>query len=141
MNTYRFEEIQLNQEEKFNATVTEEDMIAFAKITGDLNPLHCDLDYAKNRGYSGKVVYGMLTSAYLSTLAGMYIPGERSLIHEVEVKLTSPLIIDGTANITVSGKVIEINETFERIIIKVLITDDKCNKILKGKMKVGVFNG
>ena len=51
-------------------------MDQFLAITGDCSPIHVDADYAKDRGYPGCVVYGMLGASFFSTLAGVYLPGE-----------------------------------------------------------------
>lgn len=138
MNQYTFEEIEIGQEESFNTVITAEHMAMFRAITGDNNPLHCDEKYAQSRGYAGRVVYGMLTASYLSTLAGMYLPGKRSLIYEVETKFAAPLVLDESAKLNVCGKVVEKNDLFKRIVLKVIITDEDGNKVLRGTMKVGV---
>ncbi|MBR5361427.1 MAG: dehydratase, partial [Lachnospiraceae bacterium] len=77
MNTYIYEQIEVGHKESFKVTVTEADMDKFREITGDVNPLHRDTEYAKEHGYRDRVFFGMLTASYLSTLAGVYLPGER----------------------------------------------------------------
>ena len=51
MNCYKFNDINLNDEVTFEYTIDQSKMDAFRMITGDSNPLHCDLDYAKEQGY------------------------------------------------------------------------------------------
>jgi acyl dehydratase len=137
MNTYTYDEIPLGHTESFRAVITDEDMEAFRKITGDNNPLHCDADYATDRGYSGRVVYGMLTASYLSTLAGMYLPGKNSLIHEVEVKFIKPNAELG-GGITITGQVTEKLDIFKRLTLKVAVINDAGEKLMRGTVKVGV---
>lgn len=84
MNEYTYEQIAEGHTESFQVTLTEEMMEQFLRITGDVNPLHRDAAYARTRHYADKVVYGMLTSSFYSTLAGVYLPGKYSLIHSVE---------------------------------------------------------
>ena len=71
MNKYKFEDIRIGLEEEFKANITEEMVKEFREITGDINPLHNDIEYAKSKGYDDKVVYGMLTSSFLSTLGSI----------------------------------------------------------------------
>ena len=139
MNEYRFEDIKLGLEEEFKVDITEEMIELFCKITGDINPLHNDLEYAKSKGYKEKVVYGMLTSSFLSTLAGVYLPGKYSLIHSVEVLFKKPVFISDSP-LTIRGKVIEINEIFKQITISVEVINKKNEKVLRGTMKVGVLD-
>nr|MCR4851331.1 MaoC family dehydratase N-terminal domain-containing protein [Lachnospiraceae bacterium] len=103
MNSYSFDELDIGHEESFSVTVTEEMMADFLKITGDVNPLHNDEDFAKKKGFDSRVVYGMLTASFFSTLAGVYIPGEKCLIEEVNYKFTKPVYIGD--ELTVSGKI------------------------------------
>ncbi len=136
---YKFEDIKIGMEEKFVAFITEEMVEAFCKITGDINPLHNDLEYAKSKGYQEKVVYGMLTSSFLSTLAGVYLPGKYSLIHSVEILFKKPVLISDSP-LTIKGRVIEINEIFKQFTIRFEILNNKKEKVVRGKMKVGVIN-
>ena len=119
MNEYRFEEIEQGHKESFSVTVTEAMMDAFRTVTGDVNPLHADDAFAKEQGYDGKVCFGMLTAAFLSTLAGVYLPGKHSLIQSVEVKFSKPVYPGETLSVT--GTVTETNDTFRFIKVKVEI--------------------
>ncbi len=137
MNTYTYDEIEVGQAESFTVTVTEDMLSSFKAITGDNNPLHNDEDFAKAKGQSGRVAYGMLTASFLSTLAGVYLPGERSLIQQVEIKFAKPVYIGDT--LTVTGQVAEKNDTVQRIELKVTITNQDGAKVLRGKMGVLVI--
>ena len=115
MNQYTYDEIKVGQKEHFSVVVTPEDQAAFCKITGDVNPLHQDAEYAAAKGHKGCVVYGMLTASYYSTLAGVYLPGERSLVHSVKSKFLKPVYIGDT--LLIEGTVTEKNDTFQMIIV------------------------
>lgn len=137
MNRYRFEEIETGMEESFEVRVTSEMMESFFRITGDSNPLHTDEAFARKKGYASCVSYGMLTASFLSTLAGVYMPGERSLIHSVETKFVKPVYVQDVLKIC--GKVIEKNELFSTIKLKVTVTNQKQEKVLRGTMQIGVL--
>lgn len=136
MNNYTYEEIEVGQKESFSVTITQKMMEDFLNITGDVNPLHNDEEFALSKGHPSRVVYGMLTSSFLSTLAGVYMPGERSLIHEVTTKMIKPVYIGDT--IKIEGTVKEKNDTFEFIILKVAMTNQSGEKVLKAQMRIGV---
>lgn len=138
MNTYDIDDIE-NVREQFQISVTEEMVEMFEKITGDRNPLHMDPAYAKSKGYSGKVVYGLLTGSLLSTLCGMYVPGERSLIQEMDVKFPRPVYTGDT--LTVTGTVAEVHKSIRQIVLKVEIVNQNHEKVLRGKMRVGLTDG
>lgn len=140
MNCYHYDEIRIGQEESFSFQITGEKVQAFCSITGDENPLHTDAVYARSKGYQDKVAYGMLTASFLSTLAGLYLPGKYSLIHSVEVKFPNA-VYAGSAIFTIRGKVTEKNDLFKLLKIKVNITDQNDVCVCRGVMKVGVMDG
>ena len=134
MNHYSYDEITIGQKETFEAKITEQMLEGFRNITNDLNPLHADEDYARAAGYDGRVAYGMLTAAFMSTLAGVYLPGERSLIKEVKIKFAKPVYPGETLN--VEGEVTDKNDTFSMIVLKVTMRNEKGEKVLRGSMDI-----
>lgn len=137
MNTYTFHEINVGMTESFSVTITEEMMAFFKQITGDNNPLHNSTEFSVSAGYMGKVVYGMLTASFLSTLAGVYLPGENSLIHSTETKFLRPVYIGD--KLKVQGTVVDITGAgVSCITLKTTIFNQYGDKVLKGKMMVGV---
>lgn len=139
MNEYTLDSIKIGTEEQFSVTVTEDMRKAFLEITGDVNPMHTDKTYAKQYGYGrGYLFHGMLTASFLSTLVGVYLPGRRCLFHECSVQFTKPVYAGDT--LAVSGKVTEIDLRFRRISIKAQIMNQRGEKVLRGKLIVGVLD-
>lgn len=138
MNHYTYEEITIGQKESFTVTITEDMQDSFRNITGDVNPLHASKEYAAEQGHKDRVVFGMLSASLLSTLAGVYIPGERSLIQEVTVKFRKPVYIGDT--LTVEGTVSDKSDAVSTITVKVSMTNQDGVKVLKGEMQIGVSN-
>ena len=136
MNSFTFDEIQIAQAEAFTVTVTEEMMDLFCRISGDVSPIHIDESYAKERGFDGRVVYGMLVASFFSTLAGTYLPGEHCLLHSVSSKFVKPVFIgDG---LTVTGTVTEKHDVFREITIKAKIVNQENKTVCRGEIKAGV---
>lgn len=136
MNKYSYEDIIVGMTESFTVQITEENMECFLELTGDINPLHNQKDYAREKGYKDRVVYGMLTASFLSTLAGVYLPGERSLIHSVETKMMKPVFIGD--ELVVTGKVSEKSESIPVILVKVIIKNQNGEIVMRGKMQIGI---
>ena len=134
MNNYKFEELSVGMSESFDVTITEDMLLKFRDITGDVNPLHNDTEFAVSKGHPGRVAFGMLTASFLSTLAGVYIPGERSLIQQVETKFANPVYIGD--ELTVKGEITELIESVQRLELKVTITNQNGKKVLRGKMQI-----
>jgi 3-hydroxybutyryl-CoA dehydratase len=132
VNSFAYDDIAVGQVASFTAMVGPEQMKMFCDTTGDINPLHTEQG----------VVYGMLTASYLSTLAGVYLPGKHALIYSVNVEFPNRFDLNTEVGesrcITVIGKVVEKIDSFKLLVLKVTITDDVGKKILRGSMKVGV---
>jgi 3-oxoacyl-[acyl-carrier protein] reductase len=64
---------------------TRAEIDAFARLTGDTNPLHVDADFANRTAAGGQVVHGMLAASLVSTLIGVHIPGRGALWNSFQV--------------------------------------------------------
>lgn len=138
MNVYNYEDIKIGHKEQFSVKITQNMQNYFSEITGDINPLHIDESFANQKNFDRCVCFGMLTASFLSTLAGVYLPGQNSLIHSVEVKMLKPVFVDDS--ITVKGEIVEKNDLFKLLIIKISIINQDGVKVMKGKMNVGVLD-
>ena len=138
MNSYKFVDIYLGLEESFKVVITPEKIDKFLEISKDFNPLHVDSEYSKLKGFSDRVVHGMLTSSFLSTLVGVYLPGKYCILQGIKIHFSKPVYIDDKLNIT--GKVIYINEAYKQIEIKAIIINQDNTKVLKAKIIVGVMD-
>ena len=133
MNNYTFSDIYVGVEEAFNVTITELMMKNFEKFTGDINPLHTSLQFANSRGFTKKIVYGMLTASFYSTLIGVYLPGENSLLHEISIIFDKPVYVGDT--LTVYGRVNKVLSLFKRVSINATIKNPCYNNCRINEMK------
>ena len=138
MNSYKFVDINVGLEESFSVRVNSEKLDKFLKISGDINPLHTDAEYSKSKGFSDRVVYGMLTSSFFSTLVGVYLPGKYCILQGVDIQFSKPVYIDDI--LTITGKVSYINEAYRQLEIKAVIINQDNKKVSKATIKVGVMD-
>ena len=96
MNEYKITDLFVGMKETFSRTITSEMMQKFYDITLDENPLHRDLNFAREMGYENQVVYGMLTASFMSTLGGCYLPGKYCLILGGSVNFVKPVFVGDT---------------------------------------------
>ena len=135
MNVYGFDDVGIGLAAEFSATVTDEMMQLFLKVSGDLNPLHVDAEYALKKGFTSRVVYGLLTSSLYSTLVGVYLPGKYCLLQGIDISFQHPVYIEDVLN--VRGEVSYINEAYKMIEIKASIRNNAGKKVSRAKIKVG----
>lgn len=138
MQEYLFSDIKIGLKHSFEAEIDEARMHKFLEISGDNNPMHIDTEYAKSKGMIDRVVYGMLTSSFYSTLVGVYLPGKFALLHSIEVQFTKPAFIGD--KLVVIGEVSSVNEIFYQIELRAYILNQHSEKISRAKIKIGLVN-
>ena len=133
---YRLDEIELGLKKQFNVTVSKSMVEDFAKLSGDYNPLHMDEKYAKSTKFERRICHGMLLASFFSRLAGMYLPGEKSLYFSQSLKFLSPCFLG--EKITIHGTVISKSNSTRIITLETTITNDSGVNLVRGEAKVMV---
>jgi 3-hydroxybutyryl-CoA dehydratase len=89
----------------FSKTVTDADIVLFAGITGDTNPVHLDEEFAKPTMFKGRIAHGMLTAGFISAVFGTKLPGPGCIYMSQNLKFKAPVKIGDTvkARVTVSA--------------------------------------
>ncbi|HVM84111.1 MAG TPA: MaoC family dehydratase [Candidatus Binatia bacterium] len=89
----------------FSKTVTEADIVLFAGVTGDTNPVHLDEEFAKPTMFKGRIAHGMLTAGFISAVFGTRLPGPGCVYIAQNLKFKAPVRIGDTvqARVTVSA--------------------------------------
>lgn len=87
--------------------------------------------------FTGHVTFGMLTASLYSTLCGMYIPGEYSLLHSMELKFLRPVYAGDT--LTVEGEVTDKQEGLRLLRVRAGIMNQHGKCVSKADIKVMVL--
>ena len=84
---------------------TEDDVITFANITGDKNPIHLDEEYASTTRFKQRLVHGILVSGLISAVLGMHLPGPGSIYIKQSLNFRAPVFINDriTAKATINS--------------------------------------
>ncbi len=104
--TYCFEDLELGMEASFQRTVSGGDILAFADVSGDKNPVHLDDDYAGRTMFKGRIAHGMLTASYISAVFGMEMPGPGAIYISQTLNFRAPVRIGDV--VTAKIKVVEL---------------------------------
>ncbi len=141
MNEYKFSDINTGLTESFSREITVGMEDSFREISGDVNPLHRDDEFADSAGngkFTGHVSFGMLTASLLSTMAGVYLPGKYSLIHSIDnISFKAPVYAGDV--LTVTGTVKDKQEGLNLILVGVKIVNQSAKTVLKADMKIIVM--
>jgi 3-hydroxybutyryl-CoA dehydratase len=88
---YTFEDLEVGMEASFAKTVTAADILAFAEITGDWNPVHLDTEYAAKTVFREPIAHGMLTAGYISAVFGSEMPGPGAIYVSQTLNFRAPV--------------------------------------------------
>lgn len=96
LNGKYFEELSVGDTAIFAKTVTEADIVAFAGVSGDFNPVHVNEEFAKDTMFKGRIAHGMLSAAFISTVFGTKLPGPGCIYVSQMLKFKAPVRIGDT---------------------------------------------
>ena len=126
-----YAEIEEGETASITKMISEADIVNYAGIIGDFNPVHVNPEYAKTTMFGERIAHGMLTASFISTLVGCCLPGINALYLSQEVKFVRPVKIGDT--VTATAEVIEKIAAKRRIIMKTVVTNQRGEIVIVGK--------
>jgi acyl dehydratase len=106
LSNYTYDEITVGQTASHSTTVTDKDVRIFAAVSGDVNPVHLDDDYAATTQFKQRIAHGMLTGAVISGAIAMTLPGPGTIYLGQSLRFRAPVMIGDeiTVQLEVTGK-------------------------------------
>jgi 3-hydroxybutyryl-CoA dehydratase len=101
-------------------TVTEADIVLYAGVSGDTNPVHLNQEFASTTMFKGRIAHGMLTASLISTVLGTKLPGPGCIYLSQNLKFKAPVRIGDTVQARVT--VTEIIPEKRRVAVKTVCT-------------------
>ncbi|SCK16781.1 MaoC family dehydratase [Vogesella sp. LIG4] len=111
--TVYFEDIQIGDSAEYAKTITEADILMFAAVSGDDNPVHINQEYAEASMFGTRIAHGMLTASLISTVVGTRLPGEGTIYLSQSTRFKAPVKIGET--VTARATVIELDAAKKRV--------------------------
>lgn len=137
--SYQFCDLHSGMKTSIQERISEQRLEEYVTITGDVNPLHVDENYAKKNGFLGKIVHGSLIEGIMSQIVGVHLPGENSLLLSLEAKFKKPLYLNEI--FTVTGEITDILEAANCVKMAFIVVSDVSSETLStGSALVKVRN-
>ena len=127
----RFEELSLGQTATIRKTISESDILAYAGLTGDFNPVHVDAEYAARTRFGSRIAHGMLTAGLVSHVLGMRLPGTGAIYLGQSLRFTAPVRAGDT--IEARAEVVELVPAKRRVRLKTVCENQLGEKVLEGE--------
>ena len=112
-------------------TITEDDILLFALVSGDHNPIHLDAEYAEKSLFGKRIAHGFLIGSLISAVLGNDMPGPGSIYLVQTLKFLAPIHIGDTVTVTV--KVVAIREDKRIITLHTDCTNQHGTLVLSGE--------
>lgn len=97
-----FEDLKIGDSSSFRKTITETDVVMYAGLTGDFNPIHIDEVYACSVPFGRRIAHGMLSMSLLTNVLGNKFPGLGTVILDVQCRFVAPVFINDTITVEVT---------------------------------------
>ncbi len=104
------EQLTIGESAYFAKTLSDTDMLQFAGVTGDVNLLPINDEFAKKTIFKRRIAHGMLTASFITNIIGMKLPGYGSTVKTQRVKFIQPVFIGDTIEIGLTITAIDIGE-------------------------------
>lgn len=94
-----FDELRIGQRARYEKTLTERDVTLFAAVSGDVNPVHLDADFAAGTMFRERIGHGMWTGAIISAAIALKLPGPGSIYVGQSLSFRAPVKLGDTVTV------------------------------------------
>jgi 3-hydroxybutyryl-CoA dehydratase len=113
---YYLEDLCVGMSETMAKVITDDDIVGFADITGDTNPVHLDQDFAAGTMFKARIAHGMLSASFISAVLGTRLPGPGCIYLSQSLRFRAPVMIGD--HVVASATVKEVNSDKQRIVLE-----------------------
>src|SRR6202045_3819025 len=102
LRTLYFEDLSVGMTERLSKTVASSDVVGFAEVTGDRNPIHLSEHFAARTPFGERIAPGLYTASLISAVLGTRLPGPGAVYISQTLNFRAPVKIDDTVVVTVT---------------------------------------
>ncbi|HLG78177.1 MAG TPA: MaoC family dehydratase [Ktedonobacteraceae bacterium] len=121
-------------EATLSRTISEDDILLFAVVSGDKNPIHLDADYAKRSFFGQRIAHGFLIGSLISAVLGNELPGPGTIYLGQTLRFLAPIHIGDTVTVTV--KVVAVRDDKRIVTLNTTCTNQHGATVLSGEATV-----
>jgi 3-hydroxybutyryl-CoA dehydratase len=129
-----FDELTIGQTASYTKTLTEDDITLFAAVSGDVNPVHLDADFAANTQFKQRIAHGMWTGAIISAALALELPGPGTIYLGQSLSFRAPVFIGDT--ITVKLEVTDKRDDKKFVTLACVAVNQDGRTVVKGSAEV-----
>lgn len=128
-----YDELQEGDSATYVKTLTEDELVLFAAVSGDVNPLHLDSEFAAGSSYHERIAHGMWSGSLISAALATVMPGPGTVYLEQSLTFRQAVKVDDT--LTVNLKVLSKGRR-NRVTLACDVRNQNDEKVVTGEAKV-----
>jgi 3-hydroxybutyryl-CoA dehydratase len=97
-----FEDLSVGMTETLAKTIASSDVVGFAQLTGDRNPVHLSEHFAAKTTFGGRIAHGLYTASLISAVLGTRLPGPGAIYISQTLNFRAPVRIGDPVDVTVT---------------------------------------
>lgn len=97
-----YDELNIGDSASYTRTLTEEELILFAAVSGDVNPVHLDKEYASKTVFKERIAHGMWSGSLISAALATVMPGPGTVYLEQSLNFKRPVKLEDTLTVTLT---------------------------------------
>ena len=132
----RFDELSIGLSAEFGKTITDADVVLFAGLTGDFNPVHVNAPEAERSRFGGRIAHGMIGAGLISAVLGTRLPGPGCIYMNQTLRFTAPVRIGDT--VTARVEVLELVPAKRRARLATVCRNQRGETVIEGEALVMV---
>lgn len=113
LHGYYLEDLSVGMSASYAKTITDADVVLFAGVTGDDNPVHINAEYAAETLFKQRIVHGMFSAGLISAVLGTRMPGPGAIYIDQQLSFRAPVHIGDT--VVATATVLEIDTERRRV--------------------------
>lgn len=129
-----YSQIEIEQQGEFSKTISHDDLVLFASVSGDHNPLHLNADFAASTQFGEPIAHGMLTAGIVSAALAQTLPGPGAIFVSQTLQFLRPVKPGDT--VTVQLQVMEKFDKKKRLTINCTVINQAGKKVVSGEAVV-----
>ncbi|HEX3938321.1 MAG TPA: MaoC family dehydratase [Xanthobacteraceae bacterium] len=102
LRTLFFDDLKVGMRERLKKTIASSDVVGFAQLTGDRNPIHLSEHFAARTPFGRRIAHGLYTASLISAVLGTRLPGPGAVYISQTLNFRAPVRIGDTVTVVVT---------------------------------------
>lgn len=134
LSNYVYEDLEIGTSCQFEKTLTEKELVLFAAVSGDVNPVHLDAEFAKNSIFGERIAHGLWSGSLISAALATQLPGPGTIYLSQDLNFKRPVKLGDRlkVNLSVATK----DDEKKRVTLECIVTNQDGKEVVSGTAKV-----